>query len=137
VRELEEAIVRTLAPFGLEATTIDGLTGVWMPPSSPRGPRKIASIGVRVSRWVTTHGYALNVDLDPAPFTDWITACGLEDAAFTTLARELDRPIAVDEVRPHAAAALAEVFDLELSELPAEDGAGLWDQPVHAALSTR
>ena len=49
-----------------------------------RAPRKIASIGVHISRWVTTHGYALNVDLDPAPFTQWITACGLEDAAFTT-----------------------------------------------------
>jgi lipoyl(octanoyl) transferase len=92
---------------------------------------------VHISRWVTTHGYALNVDLDPAPFTDWITACGLEDAAFTTLARELDRPVSVEEVRPHAAAAIAEVFGLELSELPAEDGAGLWPQPVHAQLGRR
>ena len=132
-RDLEESVIRTAATFGVEATRIEGLTGVWL----ERPPRKLCSIGVHISRWVTTHGYALNVDLDPAPFTDWITACGLEDAAFTTLARELDRPIAVDEVRPHAAAALGEVFDLELSELPAEDGAGLWDQPVHAALSTR
>ena len=69
VRDLERAIVQTLAAFGLEATTIEGLTGVWLPPAGARGPRKIASIGVRVSRWVTTHGYALNVDLDPAPFT--------------------------------------------------------------------
>ena len=57
-----------------------------MPPAGGQGPRKIASIGVHVSRWVTTHGYALNVDLDPAPFTEWITACGLEDAQFTTMA---------------------------------------------------
>jgi lipoyl(octanoyl) transferase len=133
VRNLEQALIETVAPFGIVGERIDGLTGVWL----TRPPRKLASIGVHVSRWVTTHGYALNVDLDPAPFTDWITACGLEDAAFTTLARELGRPIAVDEVRPHAAAALAEVFDLDFSELPAEDGAGLWDQPVHAALSTR
>ena len=84
-RDLEEAVIRTVEPFGLEATRIEGLTGVWL--ESP--PRKIASIGVHISRWVTTHGYALNVDLDPAPFTDWITACGLEDAAFTTIAREL------------------------------------------------
>jgi lipoyl(octanoyl) transferase len=111
-RDLEEAIIRTAAPFGLEATRIEGLTGVWL--ESP--PRKIASIGVHISRWVTTHGYALNVDLDPAPFTDWITACGLEDAAFTTIARELGRPVTVDEVRPHAAAAIAEVFELELGE---------------------
>ena len=81
VRDLEQAILQTLAAFDLAATTIEGLTGVWLPPAGSQGPRKIASIGVRVSRWVTTHGYALNVDLDPAPFTEWITACGLDDAA--------------------------------------------------------
>jgi len=115
-RDLEEAITQTLAAFGLEGQTIEGLTGVWLTPP----PRKIASIGIHISRWVTTHGYALNVDLDPAPFTQWITACGLEDVAFTTIARELGRPVAVDEVRPHALDALAEVFGLELEELSAE-----------------
>jgi lipoyl(octanoyl) transferase len=133
VRDLEEALVQTLIAFGLEGTRIEGLTGVWF----TQPPRKIASIGVHISRWVTTHGYALNVDLDPAPFTQWITACGLEDAAFTTMASELGRPVTVDEVRPHAARALEEVFDLALDPLPAEDGAGLWPQPVHAQLSAR
>jgi len=115
-RDLEEALIRTLAPLGLEATRIEGLTGIWL--ANP--PRKIASIGIHISKWVTTHGYALNVDLDPAPFTQWITACGIEDALFTTIARELGRPITVDELRPHAAAALAEVFGFEhLEELPA------------------
>jgi lipoate-protein ligase B len=114
VRDLEEAIIRTLAAFGLAGTRIDGLTGVWMPPGAGQGPRKIASIGVHASRWVTTHGYALNVDLDPTPFTDWITACGLEDAQFTSMAAELCRPIAVADVRPAAANAISEVFDLEL-----------------------
>ncbi len=109
-RDLEEALIRTIGAVGVEATRIEGLTGIWL----ERPPRKIASIGVHISKWVTTHGYALNVDLDPAPFTEWITACGLEDTAFTTLARELGRPISVDEVRPHAATALEEVFDLEL-----------------------
>jgi lipoyl(octanoyl) transferase len=131
VRELEEALIRTLAAFGLEGERVDGLTGVWL--QSP--PRKIASIGVHISRWVTTHGYALNVDLDPAPFTDWITACGLEDAAFTTMARELGRPLTVEEVRPAAAAALGEVFGLAFEEVPAEEGGGLWPQPRHAALA--
>jgi lipoate-protein ligase B len=111
-RDLEEALIRTLAAFGLPGERIDGLTGVWL----TRPPRKIASIGVHISRWVTTHGYALNVDLDPTPFTEWITACGLEDAAFTTMARELVRPITVGEVRPAATEALAAVFGLELSE---------------------
>jgi len=109
-RDLEEAIIRTLAPLGLEATRIEGLTGIWL----QRPPRKIASIGVHISKWITTHGYALNVDLDPAPFTQWITACGIEDAQFTTVARELGRPVPVDEVRPLAAAALAEVFGLDV-----------------------
>ena len=133
VRNLEEALIRTVAPFELTAERIEGLTGVWL----TRPPRKIASIGVHVSRWVTTHGYALNVDLDPAPFTEWITACGLEDAAFTTIARELGAPVAVDDVRPHAVAALEEVFGLELDELPADEGIGLWAQPVHTELASR
>jgi lipoyl(octanoyl) transferase len=130
-RDLEEAVIRTVRAFDIEATRIEGLTGVWL--ESP--PRKIASIGVHISRWITTHGYALNVDLDPAPFTEWITACGLEDAAFTTMAKEVGRPVTVDEVRPHAAAALEEVFQLELFELPADEGAGLWTQPTHAKLA--
>jgi lipoyl(octanoyl) transferase len=133
VRDLEEALIRTLAAFELEAERIEGLTGVWM----TRPPRKIASIGVHVSRWVTTHGYALNVDLDPAPFTEWITACGLEDAQFTTMARELDRPTTVADVRPAAAEAIATVFGLELEVLPAEEGTGLWPQRIHESLAIR
>jgi lipoyl(octanoyl) transferase len=162
VRDLEDALIRTLEAVGVTGERIEGLTGVWltrppryasglaerptslsdMPPLKLRGgsnpgPRKIGSIGVHVSRWVTTHGYALNVDLDPAPFSDWITACGLEDAAFTTIARELGRPVTVDDVRPHAAAALEEVYDLAFEELPADDGHGLWAQPIHAQLATK
>ena len=133
VRDLEEALIRTLTPFGVDATRMEGLTGVWL----QRPPRKIASIGVHISRWITTHGYALNVDLDPAPFTEWITACGLDDAAFTTIARELDRRVVVDEVRPLAHAAFAEVFDVQLEPLPADDGHGLWQQPVHAQLAAK
>ncbi len=115
-RDLEEAVIRTLAGFGLDGTRIEGLTGVWL--EAP--PRKIASIGVHISRWVTTHGYALNVDPALEPFTGWITACGLEDAVFTSMARELGRAVTVDEVRPLAAAAIADVFDLRLEETPVE-----------------
>ena len=131
-RDLEQALVRTLAASGLEGRTIEGLTGVWLTPP----PRKIASIGIHISRWITTHGYALNVDLDPQPFSDWITACGLEDSAFTTMARELGRPLPLSEVRGPAAEALAEVFDLDFEELPADEGAGLWAQRVHASLAS-
>jgi lipoyl(octanoyl) transferase len=111
-RDLEEALIRTLAAFGIDATRSDGLTGVWL--ESP--PRKIASIGIHLTKWISTHGYALNVDLDPAPFTQWITACGLDGYAFTSMARELDRPLAVDDVRSAAAQALADVFDVTFVE---------------------
>jgi lipoate-protein ligase B len=112
-RDLEEALIRTIATFDVTATRIDGLTGVWL----ERPPRKIASIGIHLTRWISTHGYALNVDLDPAPFTDWITACGLDGYAFTSLARELARPVAVDDVRPVAAQALADVFGLAFADV--------------------
>jgi lipoyl(octanoyl) transferase len=114
-RELEEALIVTLAKVGVSGERIDGLTGVWL----TRPPRKIASIGIHISKWVTTHGYALNVDLDPAPFTQWITACGLEDAMFTTIAKELGRPTTVDEVRGPALEALTEIFSLEPFEATA------------------
>src|SRR5919108_5903899 len=132
-RDLEVALIRTLDTMGIDAMRIDGLTGIWLHPP----PRKIASIGVHISKWVTTHGYALNVDLDLAPFTDWITACGLEDAAFTTIARELGRPVGVAEVRPHAVAALEDVFELTCERLPTDAGHGLWPQPIHERVSAK
>jgi len=131
-RDLEQGVIDAVAALGVAAERIDGLTGVWL--TSP--PRKIASIGVHISRWITTHGYALNVDLDPAPFTDWITACGLDDAAFTTLARETGSAITVDDMRAPAADALAAVFGLALDEIPGHEP-GLWAQPLHAQLSSR
>ena len=119
-RELEDALIATLGSLGVAGERIDGLTGVWL----TRPPRKIASIGIHIAKWVTTHGYALNVDLDPTPFTQWITACGLEDAAFTTVAKELGRPVSVDDVRGPALVALADVFGLEVEERAAPVLAG-------------
>ena len=134
VRDLEEALIRTVGAFGIDGLRLEGdnMSGIWLSPP----PRKLASIGVHISKWITTHGYALNVDLDPSPFTEWITACGLEDAAFTTIAREVGRRVSVDEIRPFARDALAEVFELELEPLPVEEGTGLWPQPIHAHLAT-
>jgi lipoyl(octanoyl) transferase len=131
-RDLEEALILTLASLGLEGTRIDGLTGIWL--EDP--PRKIASIGVHISKWVSTHGYALNVALDPAPFTEWITACGL-DAQFTTIARELDLQVAVDDIRPHAVAAIEQVFNLHLEELSADEVARLSRRSTDAELAAR
>jgi len=104
-------LAKTLAAFSLETTTFEGLTGVWL----DRPPRKIASIGIHIHKWVTTHGYALNVDLDPAPFTQWITACGLDGYAFTTMARELEQPVTVADVRPVAAQALLDVLSVTVA----------------------
>ena len=114
-RDLEQALILTLRSLGVAGERIEDLTGVWL----TRPPRKIASIGIHISKWVTTHGYALNVDLDLAPFTQWITACGLEDAMFTTIAKELGRPVTLDEVHDPALDALADVFSLVLEEQPA------------------
>ncbi len=85
---------------------------------------------------MTTHGYALNVDLDPAPFTEWITACGIEDAMFTSIARELGRGVRVEEARSAATAAFAEVFEIAFEELPGDEP-GLWAQPLHRQLAAR
>jgi lipoyl(octanoyl) transferase len=136
-RDLEQALIQTLSAFELDAKRIEGLTGIWLTPP----PRKIASIGVHIAKWVTTHGYALNVDLDTAPFTEWITACGLDDAAFTTMAAELGRSVGVDDVRPAAAEAIADVFSLELEPAPAVDAGGpeatLAPEPLPAPRSAR
>jgi lipoyl(octanoyl) transferase len=133
VRTLEEALSKTLGAFSLVGRRFEGdnMAGVWL--DAP--PRKIASVGVHVRKWITTHGYALNVDLDTTPFSEWITACGLEGAAFTTMGSELGRPVTVDEVRPHAVVALAEVLDLEFEELPADDSATLAPQLARRRLA--
>ena len=112
VRDLEEALIRTLIAARARGHA-DRRAQRRVAPSPAAQDR---SIGVHISRWVTTHGYALNVDLDPAPFTEWITACGLEDAAFTTMARELDRPVTVAEVASRATRSPR--LDLELEPLP-------------------
>ena len=137
VRDLEEALIRTLAAFDLEGTRYEGLTGVWMPPAGGQGPRKIASIGVHVSRWVTTHGYALNVDLDPAPFTEWITACGSRTRSSRRWRRSSSGPSRSTTCDPRRSRRSQSVFDLALEEIPADDGAGLWTQSIHASLAAR
>ena len=91
VRDLEEVIIRTVKVFGVRGERIDGLTGVWV------GDAKLASIGVRISRWVTSHGFALNVSTDLKRF-GLIMPCGIRDCAVTSLQVLLGRPIEVSEV---------------------------------------
>jgi lipoyl(octanoyl) transferase len=101
VRRMEQMLVAVCAEFGLTATRIKGRTGVWVP-EDERGPaRKVAAIGVRVSRSVTLHGFALNCDCDLAHF-DRIVPCGIRDAGVTSLTAELGRPVTVADVLPVA-----------------------------------
>jgi lipoyl(octanoyl) transferase len=86
IRRMEAAIIAALADVGVEAGPIDGLTGVWT-----HEPRKIASIGVHVTRGITTHGFAINVNNDLQPF-EWIVPCGIENCRMTSVSRELGGP---------------------------------------------
>jgi lipoyl(octanoyl) transferase len=112
VRRLEEALIRTCADLGLPAGRVPGRSGVWVG-ADERGPdRKVAAIGVRVSRGVTMHGFALNCDCDLTWF-DRIVPCGIADAGVTSLTRELGRPVSVRDVLPVVEGHLREVLVLD------------------------
>ncbi len=91
VRDLEDVLIRTCADYGVAAERVAGRTGCWV------GREKIGAIGVRIARWVTSHGFAFNVANDLAPF-GLIVPCGIRDASVTSLARLLGRPVGTDEV---------------------------------------
>ena len=109
VTKLEEVLIRTVAEYGIEATRIDGKRGIWV------GNEKIAAIGVRVARWVTSHGWALNVEPNLDHFR-LITPCGLHDMGVTSMAKELGRSVKLDEVREVLAAKFADVFERDVIE---------------------
>jgi len=94
VRGLERLMVGSLGAYGIDAEVIDGLTGVWVGGGPPEG-RKIGSIGVHVSRGVTTHGFAVNVNNDLQPF-EWVVPCGIEGVRMTSLCRELGSEVDMD-----------------------------------------
>jgi lipoate-protein ligase B len=102
LRQLEALLIMTLSDFGVTANRSPGRTGVWV------GESKIASIGIHVGRWVTRHGFALNVNMDLTPFT-LIVPCGIQGAKVTDMVQELSRSLVVREVR----AALTERFEVE------------------------
>ncbi|MHA4737389.1 lipoyl(octanoyl) transferase LipB [Dyadobacter sp. MSC1_007] len=113
MRTLEEAIILTLADYGLQAGRIAGLTGVWLDFEAQKNPRKICALGVKASRWVTMHGFALNVNTDLSYFGN-IIPCGIEDKAVTSLAAEMGREIDLQEVSDKLKNHLAQLFSMEL-----------------------
>jgi len=118
VARMEQAIVATLADCKVGAQVIDGLTGVWTAGEPPPGgvARKIASIGIHVSRGITTHGLAVNVNNDLQPF-EWIVPCGIEAVRMTSVSRELGSEQALDRVAAALTARFAEVYEREPVEI--------------------
>lgn len=118
LRLLEEAVIETLADYGLQAGRIAGLTGVWLDfEEEARNPRKICALGVKCSRWVTMHGFALNVNTDLAYFGH-IVPCGITDKAVTSLQQELGRAVPLTEVQDRLLPHLARLLEAELTEKP-------------------
>ncbi|MCV7125274.1 lipoyl(octanoyl) transferase LipB [Mycobacterium lacus] len=110
VRRLEEALIKVCGDVGLQAIRVDGRSGVWLAAGGGRPARKVAAIGVRVSRATTLHGFALNCDCDLGAFTT-IVPCGISDAGVTSLSAELGRTVAVDGVRAAVAEAVCDALD--------------------------
>jgi len=113
LRFLEEAIIRTLAEYNLQAGRIEKLTGVWLDSEIQENPRKICAMGVKASRWVTMHGLALNINTDLSYF-EHIIPCGIQDKAVTSMAKELNQEIAIHEVKSKLQVHLAELFEMDL-----------------------
>ena len=115
IRRMERVIVGALGDWGIEAEVVDGLTGVWTPER-----RKIGSIGVHVSRGVTTHGFAINVNNDLQPF-EWVVPCGIEACRMTSLTRELGAEQDLDAFASTVARRLGDAYERRPVETPPEE----------------
>jgi lipoyl(octanoyl) transferase len=109
VRDLEDVLIRAVGSFGIPAARTPGLTGVWV------GTEKVAAIGVRISRWITSHGFALNVNTDLSQF-DLIVPCGIRDKGVTSLQRLLGRTVGMAAVEQAVVTAFAQIFDRQVRE---------------------
>jgi lipoyl(octanoyl) transferase len=113
LRNMEEVIIRTLTDYGIEAGRSKGETGVWLDAAHPGKARKICAIGVRCSRWVTMHGFALNVNTDLS-FFQHIIPCGIMHKQVTSLEKELGRSVQMSEVKSKLNHFFEEVYGVEL-----------------------
>ncbi len=117
VRDLEEVMIRTTGAFGIEAGRIPGLTGAWV------GAEKIGAIGVRVSRWITSHGFAYNVSTN-LDFFHLIVPCGIADRGVTSLSRLLRRQVPMVEAEDACVRAFTDVFGYQPASVPTAKGWG-------------
>jgi lipoyl(octanoyl) transferase len=114
IEKLEEAIMLSLKHYGIEGHRLEGATGVWLDPTVPGKTRKICAIGVRVSRGVSMHGFAFNVNTDLSYFS-LINPCGFTDKKVTSLQQELGKEMDINEVKNVLKQKIAEVFGMDLS----------------------
>lgn len=115
MRNLEEIMILTLADFGILAGRIEGLTGVWLDKDIPAKTRKICAFGVKCSRWVTMHGWALNVNTE-LDYFNFIIPCGITDKAVTSMQKELGRVVDMEEVSVKLKSNFAKVFGCNIVE---------------------
>ncbi len=114
LRELEQVIILTLQDYGLKGERSSGETGVWLDPGIPGRARKICAMGVRCSRWITMHGFALNISNDLSYFNH-IIPCGIPDKSVTSLQKELGTTLTVKEVKENVLQKFKQVFGVEIS----------------------
>lgn len=113
MRSLEEVLIRVAAEYGIEAGRTPGVAGVWV------GQEKLAALGVHISRWVTSHGFAFNVSTDLGYF-DWIVPCGLREKGVTSLEKLLGRPVRMESVSERVIEQFGAVFGLQMERNPAK-----------------
>ncbi len=112
IHSIEETIIRFLDGYGIKARRLEGATGVWLDPDTPKA-RKICAIGVKVSRWITMHGFAFNVNTDLNYFS-YINPCGFQDKGVTSMSKELGKPLDFEEVKQGLATEFEKVFGHKL-----------------------
>jgi lipoyl(octanoyl) transferase len=113
LRSLEEVIIQVLAEYGLKGERSAGETGVWLDPQDPFVARKICAMGIKCSRWITMHGFALNVNTDLSHF-EFIVPCGIQGKTVTSLEKELGRKVDYEEVKQKIKFHFESIFDCEL-----------------------
>ena len=116
LRYLEEAIILTVAEYGLKGERYEGYTGVWLDVADAAKARKICAMGVRCSRWVTMHGVAFNINTDLSYFNH-IIPCGIQNKQVTSLAQELGVAVDMNEVKQKLLEKFAEVFEVVITDL--------------------